>query len=165
MFELQERKEEIEKLKEELETYKNVNTEMQLLSNALQEERFRVEHLEEQINDLTELHQNEVENLRQGLIDMEEKVQYQSEERLRDIHEILDGVQTKVAKLEHLTLQQQQYVSLDGLDNSNARVLVAKLINIVLAVLQVVFLLVATFEGIFPRKSDVVYRVVPNFGD
>ncbi len=27
---------------------------------ALQEERFRVERLEEQINDLTELHQNEV---------------------------------------------------------------------------------------------------------
>jgi len=33
------------------------------LSHSLQEERFRCERLEEQINDLTELHQNEVENL------------------------------------------------------------------------------------------------------
>lgn len=147
-LELQERKYDVDKLKEELENYKNIGKEMQLLNNALQEERFRIEHLEEQINDLTELHQNEVENLKQGLIDMEEKVQYQSEERLRDIHEILDGVQTKVAKLEHLTLQQQQYVSLEGLDNSNARVVVVKLINIVLTLLQVVLLLVATFAGI-----------------
>lgn len=62
----------------------------------LKEERFRTERLEEQINDLTELHQNEVENLKQAMADMEEKVQYQSEERLRDIHEILEHCQTKV---------------------------------------------------------------------
>lgn len=61
-----------------------------------QEEKFRTERLEEQINDLTELHQNEVENLKQAMADMEEKVQYQSEERLRDIHEMLEHCQTKV---------------------------------------------------------------------
>lgn len=62
----------------------------------LQDERFKTERLEEQINDLTELHQNEVENLKQAMADMEEKVQYQSEERLRDIHEMLEHCQTKV---------------------------------------------------------------------
>lgn len=66
-------------------------------SYGLQEERFRTERLEEQINDLTELHQNEVENLKQAMADMEEKVQYQSEERLRDIHEMLEHCQTKVS--------------------------------------------------------------------
>jgi allophanate hydrolase subunit 1 len=66
------------------------------MSQALQEERFRSERLEEQVNDLTELHQNEVENLKQTITDMEEKVQYQSEERLRDIHEMLECCQTKV---------------------------------------------------------------------
>lgn len=67
--------------------------------NVLQEERFRTERLEEQINDLTELHQNEVENLKQAMVDMEEKVQYQSEERLRDIHEMLEHCQTKVCTI------------------------------------------------------------------
>ena len=67
------------------------------MSAALQEERFRVERLEEQINDLTELHQNEVENLKQNIVDMEEKVQYQSEERLRDIHDLLDSCHTRVS--------------------------------------------------------------------
>jgi len=70
--------------------------EVAFVSQALQEERFRSERLEEQVNDLTELHQNEVENLKQTITDMEEKVQYQSEERLRDIHEMLECCQTKV---------------------------------------------------------------------
>lgn len=39
----------------------------------------------------------QVENLKQALTDVEEKVQYQSEERIRDIHEALDLCQTKVS--------------------------------------------------------------------
>lgn len=110
------KQEEIEILKEKVEQIKSLPQDIQYLNVALQvresslfkvfvsnykimvfkEERFRTERLEEQINDLTELHQNEVENLKQAMADMEEKVQYQSEERLRDIHEILEHCQTKV---------------------------------------------------------------------
>lgn len=49
------------------------------------------------MNDLIELHQNEIENLKQGIADMEEKIQYQSEERLRDVYEMLDSCQTRVS--------------------------------------------------------------------
>ena len=35
------------------------------LKQALDEERYRYERLEEQINDLTELHQHEITNLKQ----------------------------------------------------------------------------------------------------
>lgn len=47
--------------------------------------KFRYERLEEQLSDLTELHQNEMTNLKQELASMEEKVAYQSYERARDI--------------------------------------------------------------------------------
>lgn len=50
--------------------------------------------------------------------------------------------------MEHQQAQHQQYVTLEGIDNSNARALVVKLINILLTVLQVVLLLVATGAGI-----------------
>lgn len=86
----------IQRVLEKIESTKDLQQEMQYLNSALQEEKFRTERLEEQINDLTELHQNEVENLKQAMADMEEKVQYQSEERLRDIHEMLEHCQTKV---------------------------------------------------------------------
>lgn len=39
--------------------------EVSVMKNLLDEERYRSERLEEQINDLTELHQNEMTNLRQ----------------------------------------------------------------------------------------------------
>lgn len=50
--------------------------------------------------------------------------------------------------MEHQQAQHQQYLTLEGLDNSNARALVVKLINIVLTILQVILLLVATAAGI-----------------
>jgi uncharacterized protein (DUF4213/DUF364 family) len=43
--------------------------------------------------------QNEIENLKQAMADMEEKVQYQSDERLRDVNEVLENCQTRVSKL------------------------------------------------------------------
>lgn len=52
----------------------------------------------------------------------------------------------QISKMEHLS--QQQYVTVEGIDNSNARALIVKLINVVLTVLQVVLLLVATAAGI-----------------
>lgn len=146
--ELQEHRESLERMREKLDGLKALQQEVAYLSHGLQEERFRCERLEEQINDLTELHQNEVENLKQTITDMEEKVQYQSEDRLRDIHEMLESCQTKICKMEHQQQQHQQYVTLEGLDNSNARALVVKLINVVFIVLQVILLLVATGAGI-----------------
>ncbi|XP_077287905.1 transmembrane and coiled-coil domain 2 protein Dmtn isoform X4 [Arctopsyche grandis] len=154
LAELQDRRVDVENLFEKMKT---ITQEVSYLSSALQEERFRCERLEEQINDLTELHQNEVENLKQALADVEEKVQYQSEERVRDIHEMLELCQTKISKMEHQAMQQQQYVNLEGIEGFNARVLAVKLINVVLTVLQVVLLLVATAAGIlmpFLRTRD-----------
>ena len=45
----------------------------------------RCEQLEEQLNDLMELHQNEALDLKQELASLEEKIAYQSYERGRDV--------------------------------------------------------------------------------
>lgn len=45
--------------------------------------------------------QNEIENLKQAIADMEEKVQYQSDERLRDVNEVLENCQTRVSSVNH----------------------------------------------------------------
>ena len=59
--ELWERKEECERLREDVDTIKaTLQQEITLLSQALQEERFRYDRLEQQMNDFIELHQNEV---------------------------------------------------------------------------------------------------------
>ena len=43
----------------------HINMEFHLVKQTLDEERMRYERLEDQINDLTELHQNEVANIKQ----------------------------------------------------------------------------------------------------
>ncbi|XP_053956336.1 transmembrane and coiled-coil domains protein 2 isoform X1 [Anastrepha ludens] len=161
LTELTERKDEIEKLKERVERLETAQKEFNNLTATLEGERYRAESLEEQINDLTELHQNEIENLKQTIADMEEKVQYQSDERLRDVNEVLENCQTRISKMEHLS--QQQYVTVEGIDNSNARALVVKLINVVLTVLQVVLLLVATAAGIIMPFLKTRVRVLTTF--
>nr|XP_005997890.1 PREDICTED: transmembrane and coiled-coil domains protein 1 [Latimeria chalumnae] len=101
------------------------------------------ERLEEQLNDLTELHQNEILNLKQELASMEEKIAYQSYERARDIQEALEACQTRISKME-LQQQQQQVVQLEGLENATARTLLGKLINVLLAIMAVVLVFVST---------------------
>ncbi|XP_054720322.1 transmembrane and coiled-coil domains protein 2-like [Uloborus diversus] len=164
--ELRERREEYHHLVEEVDALKaQVQQEYTFFNQSLLEERYRYERLEEQMNDLIELHQNEIENLKQGLADMEEKVQYQSEERLRDVHEVLDSCQTRVSRMEHQQHQHfQQLVSLDSLDGTNARNLALKLVNVVLTVLQVILLLVATVASILMPFIQTRLRILTTAG-
>lgn len=126
-----------------IEAIKNkLEDEGSLFRQALEEERERCERMEDQINDLTELHQNEVFNIKQELMGIQEKMEYQLEERTRDIQELLLACQTKVTKME-LQQQQQQIISVESIENSNIRGVITKLINVLLAILAVLLVLVS----------------------
>jgi len=67
MQELTLHKEEVERLREELDDVKlQIKHEIEGLREQVREEKERFERLEEQMNDLTELHQHEVENIKSG---------------------------------------------------------------------------------------------------
>lgn len=164
MSEINEKREETERLREELdEQRQHFKQELEYLTEQLREERFRCERLEIQINDLTELHQNEMENIRSAVTDMEEKVQYQSEERLRDVQDQLSTLETKISRMEHQAAQHQQYVTLEGIENSNARALVVKAINVLLTLLQVVLLILETGAQILKPFLKTPTRIVTTF--
>ncbi|XP_061085811.1 transmembrane and coiled-coil domain protein 3-like isoform X2 [Conger conger] len=114
--------------------------EYDFVTQSLQEEKYRYERLEDQLNDITELHQNETANLKQELASIEEKVAYQAYERARDIQEALETCQTRISKLE-LQQQQQQVVQLESAD---AKVLLGKCINLMLAIVTVILVCVST---------------------
>nr|KAF6398223.1 transmembrane and coiled-coil domain family 2 [Rousettus aegyptiacus] len=115
-------------------------------------------HLEEQLNDLTELHQNEMTNLKQELASMEEKVAYQSYERARDIQEAVESCLTRVTKLE-LQQQQQQVVQLEGVENANARALLGKFINVILALMAVLLVFVSTIANFITPLMKTRLRI------
>lgn len=159
---LQESRAEAARLREEIDTIKQtLAAEVNSMREGLAEERCRCDRLEDQVNDLIELHQNEMGNLVTNMTDMEEKVQYQSEERIRDLHEIVENCHTRISRLEHQQAQQQQqYLTLEGLENSNARAVFVKLINILLTVLQVLLLVVATVANILTPLLQTRTRLV-----
>ncbi|XP_030077614.1 transmembrane and coiled-coil domains protein 2 isoform X2 [Microcaecilia unicolor] len=129
------------------------------MTQCLQEERYRYERLEEQLNDLTELHQNEMTNLKQELASMEEKVAYQSYERARDIQEAVESCLTRITKLE-LQQQQQQVVQLEGVENANARVLLGKFINVLLALMAVLLVFVSTIANFVTPLMKTRFRLL-----
>jgi len=138
------------RIQEHTHSIDNIRSQVQaisILKQQIEEDRFHTERLEEQINDLTELHQHEITNIKQELSSMEEKMEYQLEERTRDMQELLDACQTRISKME-MQQQQQQLISMEGIENSNFRALITKLINVILALLAVILVLVSTIANL-----------------
>ncbi|KAH0628821.1 hypothetical protein JD844_010384 [Phrynosoma platyrhinos] len=80
----------------------------QQMMELLQEEKKRHYILEVQVNDVIQINLNEITNLKHDLACTEEKMVYQSYERSRDIWEVLESYQTRLAKLEMQQQAQQQ---------------------------------------------------------
>ncbi|XP_045931240.1 transmembrane and coiled-coil domains protein 1-like [Micropterus dolomieu] len=140
LHEIQELQENQGRLEERFENLKSYHQEYTVVVEALEEERYRCERLEEQLNDLTELHQNEILNLKEELASMDEKIAYQSFDRATDIHEVLEACQTHLFKIEQ---QQQQEVQLEVLEKFTAQTLLGKLISVLLAIMAVLLVFVS----------------------
>ncbi|XP_038638525.1 transmembrane and coiled-coil domains protein 1-like [Scyliorhinus canicula] len=109
---------------------------------SLHEEKYRLNQLQAQLNDLIDLHQNEVLNLKSELASLEEKIAYQSYESSRDIWEVLENFQSKLMRLE----QQQQQGEL--LDHVNTRQLLGKSMNLLLIIFAVLLMLMSTISAL-----------------
>ncbi|XP_063406755.1 transmembrane and coiled-coil domains protein 1-like isoform X2 [Mytilus trossulus] len=139
--------ESVQQLSDEFETYKiTAQSDIGMLKTLLEEERYRVERLEVQINDMTELQQHEIQNLRQDITGMEEKTEYRLDERTSDIHDMLENCTTRITKME-LQQQQQQIISMEMVENVTFRTLLTKMLNVVLAILAVILVFVSTLAN------------------
>lgn len=135
--------------------------EVTMVRTGLEEERMadRYDRLEEHLNDFVELTQNEMSNLKQEMSNMEEKMDYQLEERTRDLHDALETANTRIAKLE-MQNQHQQLISMEGVDNANAKVLLTKFINVLLAFLAVVLVFLSTISNILGPIFNAKWKFI-----
>ncbi|KAI4576887.1 hypothetical protein MJT46_002722 [Ovis ammon polii x Ovis aries] len=158
--ELREIKDTQAQLAEDIEALKvQFKREYGFISQTLQEERYRYERLEDQLHDLTDLHQHETANLKQELASIEEKVAYQAHERSRDIQEALESCQTRISKLE---LHQQEQQALQT-DTVNAKVLLGKCINVVLAFMTVILVCVSTIAKFISPMMKSRFHILGTF--
>ena len=84
--------------------FTDLNEEMISMRTYMEEERLsdKYDRLEEHLNDFVELTQNELTNLKQEISNMEEKIDYQLEERTRDLQEALENANTRVIKPDYV---------------------------------------------------------------
>lgn len=114
------------------------------LKQTLEVERDLCDRLEEQLNDLTELHQHEMANIKQEMVSLEEKMQYTLDDRTRDLHELLENCLQRVMKVE--TQQHHQLIQTEGGEGSSFSI--AKIINFVLAFLSFCLILLSTLASL-----------------
>ncbi|XP_053486976.1 transmembrane and coiled-coil domain protein 3-like [Ictalurus furcatus] len=137
--ELQEIRQSQIRLTEAMDVLKLNMSEDSFLMQRLEDERERVERLEEQLNDLVELHMHEMANLKQELASIEEKVAYQANERARDLQEVLESCNSRLCKLEH----QVQVVQVET-EGVFGRELLVKIISVLLAFVTLLLVCVST---------------------
>uniref|UniRef100_A0ACB8ELX7 Uncharacterized protein n=2 Tax=Sphaerodactylus townsendi TaxID=933632 RepID=A0ACB8ELX7_9SAUR len=115
------------------------------MMELLQEEKKRHYNLEVQVNDMIQVNFSEITNLKQDMACTEEKMVYQSYERSRDIWEVLDSYQTRLAKLE----MQQQAQQLEAMDLPQASVykLYGQLMNLLLTIAAILLVCVSTMSA------------------
>ncbi|XP_061477637.1 testis-specific protein TEX28 [Rhineura floridana] len=117
----------------------------QQMMELLQEEKKRYFHLEVQVNDVIQINLNEITNLKHDLACTEEKMVYQSYERSRDIWEVLDSYQTRLAKLE-MQQQTQQQEAME-LPQASVYKLYGQLMNLLLTVATILLVCVSTVSA------------------
>merc|ERR1711994_109763 len=113
----------------------------------------------DQINDLTELHQSQIEHIKNLVNDNEEQAHYQSEERVRDINDKLKMLETKVTNVE-IQQVQQQYLHIEGLDSTDARALLMKVITALITVVHVLFFILGTVINIVKPFVRTTTRIL-----
>ena len=93
--------------------FTDLNEEMISIRTYMEEERLsdKYDRLEEHLNDFVELTQNELTNLKQEISNMEEKIDYQLEERTRDLQEALENANTRVIKPDYVWGETNNHLS------------------------------------------------------
>ena len=158
--ELTQHKEEVQDLREGMNKLRQqFHKEVEDLVFRLQEEGDRCVKLEDQINDLTELHQSQIEHIKNLVNDNEEQAHYQSEERVRDINDKLKMLETKVTNME-IQQVQQQYLHIEGLDSTDARALLMKVITALITVVHVLFFILGTVINIVKPFVRTTTRIL-----
>jgi len=140
------------------------------LVQSLQDERYKTEQVQTQLdellnqwNDLTELHQNEMMDLKQEMDRAGERiecVEYRFTERTDEIEESVDA---RITRMELQQQQQQQMLlSVDNyFDGSgNAKVLLSKFLSLVISLFAIVLVIMTTVAKIVMPFATTRMRVV-----
>ncbi|XP_043830556.1 testis-specific protein TEX28 [Dromiciops gliroides] len=117
-------------------------TDLQLIIESLQEEKYRQKVIQEQANDHMQGHLGEISHIKQNLACTEEKMVYLSYERAKEIWEVMGTFQHRISKLE--AQQQAAQLELTKKSRSHTQVVLAKFMTLLLTFTTIMLICVST---------------------
>ncbi|CAI4232644.1 unnamed protein product [Auanema sp. JU1783] len=133
--------------------YKN---EVADITRALDEERFKNKKLEDLVNETIELHQAEFLSLKQEQKNMASRLDYQYNDRFRQVEESAENVQNQICRLENSMKQAIDVRLGGGTDWGNAVLL--PVVNILVDLLRLSLYLLATVLDVIRPFTGSRYR-------
>jgi len=162
----------LRKENEELrETVHKLKEQLEIMAD---DERDRHEYLQTQIrdlcnqyNDLTELHQQEVMEIKEEIYKANDKidcVDYRSAERAAEIEDLIDSFSTSVKKIGTLHENEQQPF-LDGYveGNGTAKILISKVLSLVVSLCAIILVIVSLVARVISPFTSTWKRAVLSF--
>ena len=120
---------------------------MDNLREEMEELRNKYISLEDQLNDLIELHQREIQVLKSNLTDMEEKLRVHGGERLQLLTDHLQSLDNKVDSIIEHRQAQERHIE-GSLENTATRQIMKKVVNIIIMFINGSFFLVGGFISV-----------------
>eukprot|EP00794_Sanderia_malayensis_P012148 gene12148-13401_t len=149
---------------------------LRFVVSTAEDERYRYEDLQSQVrdlfnqyNDLTELHQQEIMEVKEELYKASERIEcvdYRSVERAGEIEEALDSCVTRISKMELQQQHQQQLLlSVDGYfgGSGTAKLLLSKVLSLVISLFAIVLVIVSLCARIISPFTSTWKRAVMSF--
>ncbi|CAF2110823.1 unnamed protein product [Rotaria magnacalcarata] len=140
-----------------IERYESKMSEMQkqidLLVSSNEAQGELNERLNNELTDLTDLHQIEMSSMKTDLKNLEDRLLYKFNDYWNELLEKLDKLDTRTAKVE-----QTQTHSLETEENTHR--IISKLVNIVLTVFAIILLLLSTIKNLVQSRVHAMTVLV-----
>ena len=143
-----------------LEDGKSELTEERKANNTIFEDIIRrCAYVEEQIHDLIELHQKETAETKTYLVDTQDKMNYVFHERVRDMKDEINGLVTRIAKIEHRQKEDESLARTEAAKSVFGE-MAFKMVDCVLLFGQLVIAVVGAVSHFFQMTSENSTRLV-----
>ena len=119
----------------------------------------RCAYVEEQIHDLIELHQKETAETKTYLVDTQDKMNYVFHERVRDMKDEINGLVTRIAKIEHRQKEDESLARTEAAKSVFGE-MAFKMVDCVLLFGQLVIAVVGAVSHFFQMTSENSTRLV-----
>ncbi|CAJ0938270.1 unnamed protein product, partial [Mesorhabditis belari] len=123
-----------------------VQKELKFFEKSQQEDRFRFQKLEDQLNETIDLHQAEVNVVRQELSNIANRLDYQYNDRFKKVEETMETTQNHMQRMEH-TFKESLDLRLQGTAWWNAMLLGGA--NVLVEILKLLLFLIAIVLDFF----------------